>query len=106
MSITFYFGRKDAPLDDMREVNFSNANAAIIMAALGIQFDYSGTMPGAEFNSRAWAAYAKDDLELGALVRPTVHDGPMIDIGIDLTGIRDRLLRLASEGVHDWVTWG
>lgn len=106
MSITFYFGRQGAALEDMREVNFCNGNAAILMAAMGIQFDYSGSMNGEEFNRRAWAAYAKDDLELGALVRPRDCDGPMIDLGLDLTGIRDRLLRLASEGVVDWVTWG
>lgn len=102
MSITFSFGSgEDAP-----EINFCNSNAAVILSAMGIAFDWCGSMPGTEFNHRAWSAWAKDDQDLSDLVRPSSVDGNVITFGLDLTGIRERLFRLASMGVPDVVTWG
>jgi hypothetical protein len=94
------------------EVNFSNSNALLLQRAMGLEPDYCGQMPAAEFNRAAWAAWTLDDLALARFVRPKrIEQGAggavLYDCALDLSDIRARLLRLATElGAEGTVSWG
>ncbi|MFV2198437.1 hypothetical protein [Nocardiopsis sp. LOL_012] len=78
-------------------VQFSNANAAAVLRALGLDpvdeyGEIGGELPGGEFHDRALMALATDPME----ATPTFRDGGWIQVGRGAAYMQERLPELVD----------
>lgn len=108
MSITFTFATLEDGcwhhgFDDDFDVNMSNANAGAVLAELGVEFDYCGSIDPSDLAARVM-------LEgIGTERVAVLHHDPLVGpvLGQSKSRHLDALGRLATEAMRrgTWIGW-
>ena len=79
------------------EVNVSNANAALLLERLGVEFDYCGTVDASDFLARAMLAnVGRDDSGTATVTDSGGGGATMVDCGLRPGYYGDRFDSLAA----------
>lgn len=109
------YGNWPTPVLDIETdgVNMANGNAVLIFAALGIEFDWAGSMPGAEFLGHVLIALGmpRDDSGVEPVEWRGAGGATHVDCGVRAGYVGQRLGQLADLATEAArlgrdVTWG